>query len=171
MTAVTPTSGPFGDDELSELVRTVLARAEEQCLKLACAESCTGGLICSLLTDVEGSGGAFDRGFVTYSDAAKIGMLGIDPRDLSHAGAVSGKIAKAMALGALAQSEADLAVSVTGYAGPVKPGQEEGLIHLAVAVRSGPVLHRECHFGSRGREDNRALAARAALEMLHEAMS
>jgi nicotinamide-nucleotide amidase len=161
---------PQAADELHGLARAVLERAGEQCVRIACAESCTGGLLASLLTDVEGCSGAFERGFVTYSDEAKAEMLGVDPVFIATRGAVSAAVAVAMASGALINSRADIAVSITGYAGAPEPGGEEGEVHLALVWPRGPDLQRECHFGQRGRDENRLLAARAALEMLEEAL-
>lgn len=140
-------------------------------MRIACAESCTGGLLASLLTDVEGCSGAFERGFITYTDEAKTEMLGVDPVLISTQGAVSAPVSLAMARGALENSRADIAVSITGYAGAPEPGGEEGEVHLAVVATRGADLQRECHFGQRGRDANRLLAARAALEMLEEALA
>src|SRR6185295_3718546 len=102
----------------------------DQGLKLASAESCTGGMLAALLTDIEGCGHGFDRGFVTYSKDAKHELLGIDRGMLDHNDAVSEAVARAMAEGALGRSDADLSVGVTGFAGPGGPGQEEGLVHF-----------------------------------------
>jgi nicotinamide-nucleotide amidase len=163
-------NAPQAADDLHDLARAVLERAGEQCVRIACAESCTGGLLASLLTDVEGCSGAFERGFITYTDEAKAEMLGVDPVLIATQGAVSATVAIAMASGALINSRADIAVSITGYAGAPELGGEEGEVYLAVVSARGPDLQRECHFGARGRDENRLLAARAALEMLEEAL-
>lgn len=137
---------------------------------IATAESCTGGLVAGAITEVPGSSDVFDRGFVTYSNAAKIGMLGVDPALIAAHGAVSEEVARAMAEGALARSDATLAVAITGIAGPggsaVKP---EGLVHFACATRRGGVTHERIEFGAIGRGAVRAGAVTHALRMLLEA--
>lgn len=107
----------------------------------ATAESCTGGLIAGAITDVSGSSGWFERGFVTYSNEAKIELLGVRPEILSRFGAVSEETARAMVAGALERSRADLAVAVTGVAGPTggTPEKPAGLVWLAWGVRGGAV--------------------------------
>src|SRR3546814_7275302 len=107
---------------------------------LATAESCTGGLLASLLTDVEGASHAFERGFVVYSEKAKCELLGIQQADITHCGAVSRTVAIAMAKGSIHSSEADIALSITGFAGD---GDEPGLVHFACARRDGYVVQRE----------------------------
>lgn len=148
----------------------VLAQAEAMGFTLATAESCTGGLLASLLTDQDGLGHCFDRGFVTYTDAAKSDLLGIDRVAIRRHGAVSAEIAVAMAQGALARSEADVALAITGFAGPSGPADEPGLVYLACAVRDGRIAQRECHFGPLGRERVRNLAVQRALEMIESAL-
>jgi nicotinamide-nucleotide amidase len=168
-----PSRGDQLPDEasaLSEQAVRVLTQAEKMGVSLATAESCTGGLVASLLTDQDGLGHCFDRGFVTYTDAAKSDMLAIDRIMISRYGPVSPEVAIAMAKGALARSEADIALSITGFAGPAGSNDEEGLVHLACAMRSGGVMERECHFGPLGRERVRNLAAQRALEMIEEAL-
>ena len=131
----------------------LLAEARRKNLKIATAESCTGGLIAGLLTEIAGSSDVFERGFVTYSNTAKEEMLGV-PRDLIAAhGAVSAEVARAMAQGALSHSRADLAVAVTGIAGPGGGTAEKpvGLVHIA-AARDGKIIQRESRFGDIGRE-------------------
>src|SRR5438046_7738559 len=135
-------------------------------LTVATAESCTGGMLAALLTDIEGCGRGFDRGFVTYSNDAKAELLGI-PRDLlDQNDAVSEPVARAMAEGALQRSKANLAIAVTGFAGPGAPGQEEGLAHFALARRGRRTAHREEHFGAVGRGVIRVKSLKAMLEML-----
>jgi nicotinamide-nucleotide amidase len=148
----------------------VLKVACDKHLMLATAESCTGGLLAALLTDVPGCSHAFERGFVVYTDAAKAQLLAIDPAEIERHGAVSREIAVAMAHGALARSEADLAVSVTGFAGPGAPGDEEGLVHLACARRNGPTAHRCEHLGPQGRQGVRLASLGIALDMLEQAL-
>ena len=139
-------------------------------LTIATAESCTGGMLAALLTDIEGAGHGFDRGFVTYTKEAKSDLLGIPHDLLEHNDAVSETVARAMAEGALARSEADLALGVTGFAGPAGEGREEGLVHFALARRKGQTVHREAHFGPIGRGPVRVQSLKAMLEMLEEAV-
>ena len=140
-------------------------------LKVATAESCTGGMLAALLTDIEGCGHGFDRGFVTYTKEAKSELLGI-PRDLlEHNDAVSETVARAMAEGALDRSEANLALGVTGFAGPAGDGCEEGLVHFALARRGGETMHREEHFGAVGRGAIRVKSLKTMLDMLEQALT
>jgi len=148
----------------------VLDLAKARKLSLATAESCTGGLLAALLTDVPGCSHLFDRGFVTYSEEAKCEMIGVDRGRLDEYGAVSREIARDMAQGALNNSNADVAVSITGYAGRTPDGGEEGLVHFACAMRGGPIADREEHFGALGRAGVRKKALVAALEMMEEAL-
>lgn len=157
-------------DELEQQVLALLDRVCAAELRLATAESCTGGLLASLLTDVDGCGHAFERGFVTYSEAAKREMLGVPGDLLEQHGAVSEPVARAMAEGALARCGADLALSVTGFAGPAGEGQEEGLVHFACARRGGDTRHAECHFGPRGRGAIRLECVRVAVRMFEESL-
>lgn len=155
-------------DDLLEQATAVLRRASDHDLSLVTAESCTGGLVSSLLTDIEGMSSAFERGFAVYTNAAKAQMLGIDRAMIEDRGAVSEAVAAAMAEGALRNSEGDVAVAITGFAGPAGARAEEGLVYLAVRSRQGHAIARECHFGACGRDRVRELAARSALEMLGE---
>lgn len=152
-------------DALEALAAEVLRRADALGLTVATAESCTGGLIASLLTDVEGLSSSFERGFVVYTDEAKAEMLGIDQIAIRRHGAVSAPIARAMAQGVIARSRADLAIAVTGFAGPAGRNDEAGLVHIAVQSRAGRGAERECHFGNCGRQRTRELAVEAALKM------
>jgi nicotinamide-nucleotide amidase len=140
--------------------------------KLATAESCTGGLIAGALTAIPGSSDVVDRGFVTYSNAAKVEMLGVSPALIAAHGAVSEEVARAMAEGALAQSRADLAAAVTGIAGPGggSAAKPVGLVHLAAAARAGATLHLECRFGDIGRDAVREATVREALGLLAAAV-
>ena len=150
----------------------LLAAARARGAMIATAESCTGGLIAGLLTEIAGSSDVVDRGFVTYSNAAKTEMIGV-PADLIAAhGAVSEPVARAMAEGALARSRAALAVAVTGVAGPGGGTAEKpvGLVHFALARRDGPTLHRERRFGDIGRDGVRAATIAEALSLLEEAL-
>lgn len=163
------TLSPILPDPLERRVATLLQQVCRQHLSIATAESCTGGLLASLLTDVEGCGHAFERGFVVYSPEAKCELLHVAADDLAHCGAVSREVAIAMARGAIKASAADIAVSVTGFAGPAGPGEEEGLVHFACARRDGDVAHREAHFGAIGRGPVRLACLDVALGLIEEA--
>jgi nicotinamide-nucleotide amidase len=166
-----PKDLPDNAHELADHAEIVLRRIEHAGLSVATAESCTGGLIASLFTDIEGLSSNFERGFVTYSVAAKCELLGIEPAFIERHGVVSGEVARAMAEGALARSHAGLAVGVTGFAGKAGPGDEAGLVYLAVAHEGRATRVRECHFGDAGRDRVRLFTARAALEMLEQALT
>jgi nicotinamide-nucleotide amidase len=156
---------PILPDDVEDLLRSVLERAAARDLSLATAESCTGGMLASLLTDVKGASGVFERGFVVYSDPAKCELLGLVQTDIDRCGAVSEEVAVAMAEGALHRSRADVAVSTTGYA---DDGPEPGLVHFGCAVADGPTAHRAERFGAIGRGPVRIESMRVALEMLDE---
>jgi nicotinamide-nucleotide amidase len=151
-----------------EAAKRLLALARARGLKIATAESCTGGLVVGALTDIAGSSDVVDRGFVTYSNAAKQSMLGVTPLTLERAGAVSRETAEEMAQGALAHSDADLAVAITGIAGPggATPGKPVGLVHFAAAARGGRLIHRAKKFGDIGRRKVRQKSVDEALAML-----
>lgn len=155
-------------NHLLELARTVLKRAETTGCLIATAESCTGGLLASLLTDIEGYSHGFDRGFVVYSNEAKCDLLGVDRGLLRDCGAVSKEVAIAMAKGTAARSCADITIAVTGFAGPGGPGDEEGLVHFAAGHGNGAVEHRVEHYGAIGRDAVRNAAAATALSMMKE---
>ncbi|MFA7413730.1 MAG: CinA family protein [Rhizobium sp.] len=140
-------------------------------ITIATAESCTGGLIAAALTEISGSSAVVDRGLVTYSNHAKVEMLGVDEKVLETFGAVSRETALQMAAGALRRSGADLAVAVTGVAGPTGGTAEKpvGLVHIAARRRDGRVIHREMRYGDLGRSGIRLATVRTALEMLLEA--
>ncbi len=135
---------------------------------VATAESCTGGMVAAALTDVPGSSRVVERGFVVYSNAAKAECLGVPVALLNSHGAVSEPVARAMAKGALANSPADLAVSITGIAGPGGGSAEkpEGLVHFTCARRGGETIHARIEFGPLGRDKVRAASVRHALSML-----
>ena len=161
---------PALPDHLDEQAERLMRRLCEKELTVATAESCTGGMLAALLTDIEGAGHGFERGFVTYSKEAKTELLGIEPSVLEHNEAVSEVVARAMAEGALKRSQADIALSVTGFAGPAGPNYEEGLVHFALARRGGNTLHREEHFGALGRGTIRVKSLKVMLEMLEQAV-
>ncbi len=154
-------------EDIEALARAVISAALESEIMIATAESCTGGLVAGALTAIPGSSAVVDRGFVTYSNEAKNGMLGV-PMDLIVAnGAVSEPVARAMAVGAVAHSRASLAVSITGVAGPGGGSAEKpvGLVHFAAADADG-VVHEERRFGDLGRETVRLESVRVALNLL-----
>jgi nicotinamide-nucleotide amidase len=156
---------------LGEHAVRVLAKAQRRGLTLATAESCTGGLLASLLTDQDGLGHCFDRGFVTYTNEAKHQMLGVPTATLERHGAVSRETAEAMVRGALGHANADLAVSITGIAGPGggTPEKPVGLVHFAIAAsRSGKLIHHEHRYGDVGRAQVRQASVLRVLGMLHE---
>lgn len=157
----------FAPEHLARSV-ALLDLCRNKRLRIATAESCTGGLIAALLTEITGSSDVFERGFVTYSNAAKTGMLGVDVRIIAACGAVSQEVALSMAHGALSHSAADLAAAVTGIAGPSGGTLEKpvGLVHIAVALRGGGAMHRRCTFGDIGRTRVRENSLEAALDML-----
>jgi len=155
-----------------DTARRVLEAACARDLSIVTAESCTGGLLASLLTDVEGASHAFERGFVVYSAKAKCELLGIAAEKIDRCGAVSEDVARAMAEGALRHSDGDIALAVTGFAGPGAPEDEAGLVHLACRRRSDArVWHRECHFGDNGRGAVREAALEVALDLLETALA
>jgi nicotinamide-nucleotide amidase len=140
-------------------------------LTLATAESCTGGLIAGLITSVGGSSDVFEAGFVTYSNRAKSRMVGVPAALVERVGAVSEEVARAMAEGALDASEADIAVAVTGIAGPGGGSAEKpvGLVHCAVARRGYPTAHRELRLGDIGRAEVRLATVAEAVGMAYVA--
>lgn len=161
---------PALPSELDAKAEALMRRLCDAKLTVATAESCTGGLLASLLTDIEGAASGFDRGFVTYDSRSKQDLLGLTSEMTERNGAVTGAVARAMAEGALQASRADIALSVTGFAGPAGPGQEEGLVHFACARRNRPTVLREGHFGAIGRGPVRIEALRVLLEMLEAAL-
>lgn len=140
---------------------------------LATAESCTGGLVAGALTEVPGSSDVVDRGFVTYSNAAKMAMIGVPEATLAAHGAVSEATARAMAEGACKTAGVDAAVAITGVAGPGggSAAKPVGLVHFACARRDGNVVHREKRFGEIGRAEVRRLSVLEALDLLRSAAS
>jgi nicotinamide-nucleotide amidase len=153
-------------------VAALLDRARAAGVRIATAESCTGGMVAAALTDVAGSSDVFDRGFVTYSNAAKVAMLGVTEATLAAHGAVSEPVAAEMAEGALARADAALAVSITGIAGPggseFKP---EGRVCFGLARRDAPLRVETVEFGAIGRDRVRAAARDHALRLLAGALA
>ena len=160
----------MADQELIAQARALLDLCRTKKLKIAAAESCTGGLLAATLTEIAGSSDVFERGFVTYTNEAKIAMLGVPPAVLEAHGAVSRETAEAMAAGALAHAPVELAVSITGIAGPggAVAGKPVGLVHLGGASRRGRRLHRECRYGDIGRAQVRHASVLEALALLRE---
>ncbi len=154
--------------EITERASRVLDVCRAAGLMVATAESCTGGLVAGALTEIAGSSDVVDRGFVTYSNAAKQQMLGVPEAILAAHGAVSEETARAMARGAIAASQAQLSVAVTGIAGPGGATETKpvGLVHFAAAKKGGMILHREERFGDIGRAEVRRRSVLVALEML-----
>jgi len=154
--------------DLAPLAAEVLDALGARKLKAATAESCTGGLIAGTLTEIAGSSSVVDRGFVTYSNEAKTEMLGVPASMIGKFGAVSKDVAIAMAEGALQKSRADIAVSVTGIAGPGGGSAEKpvGTVHIAVARKNRPTRHLHCWFADRGRQSIRLETVQTALTAL-----
>ena len=152
----------------TKAARALLSLLRARKLKLAAAESCTGGLLTATLTEIPGSSDVVDRGFVTYSNAAKQKMLGVPGRMLAKFGAVSRETALAMAKGALSHSDADIAVGITGIAGPGGGSKQKpvGLVHIAAAARGSRRIHRQCRFGDIGRGRVREKSVLQAFAML-----
>jgi nicotinamide-nucleotide amidase len=158
--------------ELEEMAKQALQACTQHQIMLATAESCTGGMIASMLTDIEGCSAIFDRGFVTYSNEAKIDMLGVSEKTLKDQGAVSRETVIEMAAGALERSQAGIAVAVTGLAGPSGGSQEKpiGLVWFGL-VRDGADPVAEKHiFENRGRDYIRRETVKNALHMIRKAL-
>ena len=156
------------DDEVRQAATRVLDACRARKLTVATAESCTGGLVAGALTEIAGSSDVVDRGFVTYSNAAKQAMLGVPAPILERHGAVSRATAEAMARGAITQSGADLAVAITGIAGPDGGTTDKpvGLVYLAAGRASEGMRHERCSFGNVGRAGIRRLSVERALSLL-----
>jgi nicotinamide-nucleotide amidase len=161
--------GTFPNDIIAQaeaIIRDFTARR----LMVSTAESCTGGLIAGALTEIPGSSAVVDRGFVTYTNTAKIEMLGVEEETLIRFGAVSQEAARQMVHGALFRSRAAVAVAVTGIAGPDGGSAEKpvGLVHLAAKSRSGRLIHRKMLYGDIGRDQVRLATVRTALGMIQD---
>jgi len=158
--------------DLRDRAAALLEAYRAKGLKIATAESCTGGLVAALLTEISGSSAVVERGFVTYSNEAKTESIGV-PADLVAAhGAVSEPVARAMAEGALAHSRADVAVGITGVAGPTggTVAKPVGLVHFGLARRGSETVHLERRYGDLGRENVRRRAVEDALLLLEQAI-
>jgi nicotinamide-nucleotide amidase len=158
--------------DLRERAATLLKAYEQRRLKIATAESCTGGLVVALLTEIAGSSAVVERGFVTYSNEAKTELIGVPESLIVAHGAVSEPVARAMAEGALRHSRADVTVAITGIAGPggATVAKPVGLVHFGLARRGAAVLHLERRYGDLGREAVRRRAVEDALGLLEQAL-
>lgn len=159
------------DAALEARAKALVALLASRRLKLATAESCTGGLVAGLITEIAGSSAVLDRGFVVYSNEAKSGMLGVSTHTLAEHGAVSEPTARELAEGALARSLADVAVSITGIAGPGggSDAKPVGLVHFACARKGRETAHVERRFGDLGRSGIRRAAIEQALDLIEAA--
>jgi len=156
------------DAKLRAAAKRLLDACRERGLRVATAESCTGGLVAAALTEIAGASDVIERGFVVYSNAAKEAMLGVPAAMLKRHGAVSAQTAVAMAAGALKNSQADITVAVTGIAGPGGGTEQKpvGLVHFAAASRDGRRLQRRRLFGKIGRRRVRERSVAQALALL-----
>ncbi|MBB3744010.1 MULTISPECIES: CinA family protein [Rhizobium] len=155
--------------DIISAAQTIIREFTAAGLMLSTAESCTGGLIAGALTEISGSSAVVDRGFVTYTNSAKVDMLGVQAETLLRFGAVSEETARQMVHGALFRSRAEIAVAVTGIAGPGGGSAEKpvGLVHLAAKSRTSAFIHRKMLYGDIGRSEVRLATVRTALEMVH----
>lgn len=156
-----------------ESARRILDAMRQTGLKLTTAESCTGGLIAALLTEVPGSSDVLERGYVVYSDAAKVEALGVARTLIDRHGAVSAAVVVAMAEGALTHARADIAVAVTGIAGPGGGTAQKpvGLVYVAVGRRGGYPTAQRFSFGDIGRQEVRLKTVREALALIEQAIA
>lgn len=159
-------------EDIGKLAADIVAACRTSGIRIATAESCTGGLISAALTDIPGSSEALDRGFVTYSNAAKVEMLGVTEAILARHGAVSEEAARAMAEGALNRALAQIAVAVTGIAGPGGGSAKKpvGRVHMALARRDRQTRHEQLDFGDIGRGGVRQATVLRALQLLKESL-
>lgn len=162
----------FAAEQIDQATQ-ILELLRSRHLKVTTAESCTGGLIVALLTEIAGSSDVVDRGFVTYTNAAKTEMIGVSEALLAQHGAVSEEVVRAMAAGALTASRADVAIAVTGVAGPAGGTEAKpvGLVYVAAAWRRGGGLVQECRFGAVGRGEIRRRATAEAIELVRRLIS
>lgn len=155
-------------EDIHSAAETIIRDFTAAGLMVSTAESCTGGLIAGALTEISGSSAVVDRGFITYTNTAKMEMLGVQEATLLRFGAVSEETARQMVYGALFRSRADIAVAVTGIAGPGGGSAEKpvGLVHLAAKSRAGMLIHRRMLYGDIGRSEVRLATIGTALEMM-----
>ena len=158
-------------DDIEAAARRLVKVATDKGLWVTTAESCTGGLVGAAITCAAGSSAVYDRGFITYSNAAKVVLLGVDEDLLREHGAVSEPVARAMAAGARGRAGAQIGLGVTGVAGPGggSEGKPVGLVHFGLALPDGSTQHREMRFGDLGRDRVRLEAVKVALELLEGA--
>ena len=158
--------------DMRDRAATLLGAYRQKGLKIATAESCTGGLVAALLTEISGSSAVVERGFVTYSNEAKTELIGVPAGLIGADGAVSERVARAMAEGALTHSRADVAVAITGVAGPTggTATKPVGLVHFGLARKGSPTIHLERRYGDLGRENVRRRAVEDALSLLEQAV-
>lgn len=156
-------------EDLAALASQVLELPRHSGLRIVTAESCTGGMLSSLLTDIEGLSSCFERGFAVYSDDAKTKMLGVEPKLIERYGAASAEVARAMAQGALPRSLAQIAVAITGFAGPGAKEDEEASSISRLRANARPQL-REYHFGRGGRDRTRHHVVQTAFQMMNDAL-
>lgn len=159
-------------DDIEAAAKRLVKAAIDAGFWLTTAESCTGGLVGAAITCAPGSSAVYDRGFITYSNAAKVVLLGVDEALLREHGAVSEPVARAMALGAREKAGADMGIGVTGVAGPGggSEGKPVGLVHFGLALPDGSSRHREMRFGDLGRDRVRLESVKVALDLLQEAV-
>lgn len=163
--------GELFADDMHRKAAALLDRLRSKNLRLVTAESCTGGLVAALLTEIAGSSDVVERGFVTYSNAAKSESIGVPPELIARYGAVSAEVARAMAEGALRHAHADVAVAITGVAGPGggTPEKPVGLVHLAAATKSGRCVAAELNLApATSRTHIRLASVRRALDLIAE---
>jgi nicotinamide-nucleotide amidase len=160
-------------EDLAERAASLIRAYQERGLKIATAESCTGGLVAGLLTDISGSSAVVERGYVTYSNESKSEAIGVPGELIATHGAVSEPVARAMAEGALARSHADVAVAITGIAGPTggTATKPVGLVHFAIAAKGRKTRHLERRYGDLGRALVRRRAVADALTLLQTALA
>jgi nicotinamide-nucleotide amidase len=158
--------------DLRDRAGALLDAYRQKGFKIATAESCTGGLVAALLTEISGSSAVVERGFVTYSNEAKTELIGVSADLIAAHGAVSEPVARAMAEGALAHSRADVAVAITGVAGPTggTATKPVGLVHFGLAQKGSSTIHLERRYGDLGRENVRRRAVEDALSLLEQAI-
>ncbi|WP_262296942.1 CinA family protein [Microvirga sesbaniae] len=158
--------------ELVNRAAALLEAYRRRGLKIATAESCTGGLVAALLTEISGSSAVVERGFVTYSNEAKTELIGVPAELIVSEGAVSEKVARSMAKGALAHSRADVALGITGVAGPTggTAAKPVGLVHFGLARKGAGTVHLERRYGDLGREIVRRRAVEDALSLLEQVL-
>lgn len=160
-------------EPLLEKARDLLGACEAAGLKIVTAESCTGGLVAAVLTEIPGSSSVVERGYVTYANEAKHALLGVPEDLIEDCGAVSAPVARAMVEGALKHSGADLAVAITGVAGPGGGSAEKpvGLVHFAAKRTGGATIRVEKHFGDIGRTEVRLASVDVALDLLAQLLA